>query len=133
MLLFRLTCSVHGDCSTALRILRMSDPGAESSNSEHKVVIGRGGYRIDASRNMWKTSGLKIDSTSTDVVWCWGGEFYNSSSIIVEVAYCSTEYSNKILTSGRNGDLIMWDLNKPSKYGKHPQHIFPSQLIAYPV
>lgn len=29
-------------------------------------------------------------------------------------------YSNKILTSARNGELIMWDLNKtgPSKYGE---------------
>jgi len=29
-------------------------------------------------------------------------------------------YDNKILTSARNGELIMWDLNKlgPSKYGK---------------
>lgn len=31
-------------------------------------------------------------------------------------------FSNKILTSARNGELIMWDLNKNglSKYGKTP-------------
>lgn len=31
----------------------------------------------------------------------------------------STDYNNKILTSARNGDLIMWDLDKPgsTKYG----------------
>lgn len=90
-------CVVAG--KESLRILRLTDPGVESSNAEHKFVIGRGGYRIDASRNLWKGSGLKIDSTSTDVVWACG------------------EYSNKILTSARNGELIMWDLNKsgPSK------------------
>jgi WD repeat-containing protein 24 len=29
-------------------------------------------------------------------------------------------YDNKILTSARNGELIVWDLNKlgPSKYGE---------------
>lgn len=31
-----------------------------------------------------------------------------------------TDYNNKILTSARNGDLIMWDLDKPggTKYGR---------------
>lgn len=58
---------------TALRILRMSEPSTEPSIPDHKFVIGRGGFRIDASRNMWKGSGLKIDSISTDVVWACGG------------------------------------------------------------
>lgn len=57
----------------ALRILRMSNPGVDVSNSDHKSIVGRGGYRIDASRNMWKGSGLKSDSTTTDVVWTCGG------------------------------------------------------------
>ena len=39
----------------------------------------------------------------------------------IEVAYGVNEaFNNKILTSARNGELIMWDLNKngSSKYGK---------------
>lgn len=41
-------------------------------------------------------------------------------------AHTRQVYSNKILTSARNGELIMWDLNKagPSKCGK-----FTSQLL----
>ncbi|PIL25467.1 hypothetical protein GSI_13357 [Ganoderma sinense ZZ0214-1] len=90
----------------ALRILRMSDvSGSEkglgsSSLSDHKSVTGKGGHRIEVSRNLWDGSGLKVDSSSTDVAWCHGA------------------FSNKILTSARNGELIMWDLNKngSSKY-----------------
>ncbi|KIJ61068.1 hypothetical protein HYDPIDRAFT_97184 [Hydnomerulius pinastri MD-312] len=81
-------CVVAG--RESLRILRLSDPD-ETPTAEHKSSIGRGGHRIDSSRNLWEGSGLKIDSASTDVAWC---------------------YNNKILTSARNGDLIMWDLNK---------------------
>ncbi|KAI1785177.1 hypothetical protein LXA43DRAFT_929347 [Ganoderma leucocontextum] len=68
--------------------------------SDHKAVTGRGGHRIEASRNFWEGSGLKVDSSSTDVAWCHGA------------------FSNKVLTSARNGELIMWDLNKngSSKY-----------------
>ncbi|OJT12907.1 hypothetical protein TRAPUB_10538 [Trametes pubescens] len=64
-----------------------------STPTEHKSVTGRGGHRIESSRNFWDSSGLKVDSSSTDVAWCHGG-------------------INKILTSARNGELIMWDLNK---------------------
>lgn len=46
-------------------------------------------------------------------------------------------FSNKILTSARNGELIMWDLNKNglSKYGKtHMSHHYheytPKSLYA---
>ncbi|KAJ7684907.1 hypothetical protein DFH06DRAFT_945659, partial [Mycena polygramma] len=60
----------------------------------HKSNVGAGGYRLDASRNMWEGSGLKIDSANTDVAWCHG------------------LFNHKILTSARNGELIMWDLNK---------------------
>ncbi|EJF60586.1 hypothetical protein DICSQDRAFT_87772 [Dichomitus squalens LYAD-421 SS1] len=69
-------------------------------SSDHKSVTGRGGHRIEASRNLWEGSGLKVDSSSTDVAWCHGA------------------FNNKILTSARNGELIMWDLNKngSSKY-----------------
>ncbi|KAH9910400.1 uncharacterized protein BXZ73DRAFT_93801 [Epithele typhae] len=92
-------CVVAG--RESLRILRMSETGLSSpSGTEHKSVTGRGGHRIDASRNYWEGSGLKVDSSSTDVVWCHGA------------------FSNKILTGARNGELIMWDLNKggSSKY-----------------
>ncbi|KAG1739394.1 uncharacterized protein EDB91DRAFT_1134938 [Suillus paluster] len=86
-----LRCVVAG--RESLRILRLSDP-EDPANNDHKASIGRGGHRIEASRNIWDGSGLKIDSASTDVAWCHGS------------------YDNKILTSARNGDLIMWDLNR---------------------
>ncbi|KAF8838899.1 hypothetical protein BDN67DRAFT_970862 [Paxillus ammoniavirescens] len=83
-------CVVAG--RESLRILRMSD--SDETLTQHKSAVGRGGHRIDSSRNLWDGSGLKIDSASTDVAWCSGN------------------HNNKILTSARNGDLIMWDLNK---------------------
>ncbi|KAG2123096.1 hypothetical protein DEU56DRAFT_745653 [Suillus clintonianus] len=86
-----LRCVVAG--RESLRILRLSDP-EDVINNDHKASIGRGGHRIEASRNVWDGSGLKIDSASTDVAWCHGS------------------YNNKILTSARNGDLIMWDINR---------------------
>ncbi|KAJ7343384.1 hypothetical protein DFH08DRAFT_225357 [Mycena albidolilacea] len=91
-------CAVAG--TEYLRIIRVSDPEDKTPNPEHKSSVGAGGYRLDASRNMWEGSGLKIDSAITDVAWCHG------------------LFNHKILTSARNGELIMWDLNKtgPSKY-----------------
>ena len=54
-----------------------SEKGAGSSGSsgqsDHKSVTGKGGHRIEVSRNMWDGSGLKVDSSSTDVAWCHGG------------------------------------------------------------
>lgn len=58
----------------ALRILRVSEPGV-TQTTEHKTAVGRGGYRLDASRNLWAGSGLKIDSASTDVVWGHGSMY----------------------------------------------------------
>ncbi|KAI0741856.1 hypothetical protein C8Q80DRAFT_1196599 [Daedaleopsis nitida] len=92
-------CVVAG--RESLRILRMSDTSPTGqSQSDHRSSTGRGGHRIDASRNLWDGSGLKVDSSSTDVAWCHG------------------VFNNKILTSARNGELILWDLNKngPSKF-----------------
>ena len=57
--------------STALRILRLSEL-SQVQNPEHKFAVGVGGHRIDASRNFWEGSGLKIDSASTDVAWGHG-------------------------------------------------------------
>ena len=56
---------------TALRILRVSSP-SQTQKSEHKSAVGDGRCRIDASRNFWDGSGLKIDSVSTDVAWGYG-------------------------------------------------------------
>ncbi|KAJ4493500.1 hypothetical protein C8J55DRAFT_484917 [Lentinula edodes] len=77
---------------------------AETNDLEYSIqyktsAVGKGGFRIKASRNLWDGSSLKIDSNGTSVVWC--GE----------------EYKNKILTSARNGEVIIWDINKSgSKY-----------------
>ncbi|KAJ7741513.1 hypothetical protein DFH07DRAFT_52395 [Mycena maculata] len=92
-----LRCAVAG--TEYLRIMRVCEPG-DKPNVDHKSNVGAGGYRLEASRNMWEGSGLKIDSANTDVAWCHG------------------LFNNKILTSARNGELIMWDLNKsgPTKY-----------------
>lgn len=75
----------------SLRILRVVEP------EENEKRIGTStGQRVEASRNFWEGSGLKIDSSSTDVVWGHGA------------------YSNKILTSAKNGEIITWDINKSS-------------------
>ncbi|KAG8214830.1 hypothetical protein J3R82DRAFT_9979 [Butyriboletus roseoflavus] len=84
-------CVVAG--RESLRILRLSDP-EDAVFTEQKSGVGHGGHRVDLSKNLWDGSGLKIESASTDVTWCSGN------------------YNNKILTSARNGDLIMWDLDK---------------------
>jgi hypothetical protein len=57
----------------ALRILRISDTQT-SLNPDHKSAVGRGGHRIDASRNLWTGSGLKMESISTDVAWGRGSK-----------------------------------------------------------
>ncbi|KAG7450975.1 WD40 repeat-like protein [Guyanagaster necrorhizus] len=87
-------CAVAG--KESLRVLTILDP-TQARTSEHKAAVGRGGHRVEASRNLWEGSGLKIDSASTDVAWGFG------------------QFNNKILTSARNGEIIMWDLVK-SKY-----------------
>ncbi|KAJ4476615.1 hypothetical protein J3R30DRAFT_310066 [Lentinula aciculospora] len=102
-------CVVTG--KESLKILRMVDPlqtnDLEDTMQYKTSAIGRGGFRIEASRNLWDGSGLKIDSSSTCVAWC------------------REEYKRKILTSARNGELIMWDINKSgSKYErKSKDHI----------
>lgn len=106
-------CVVAG--KESLRILRVSD-SPNSLNPDHKSSVGRGGHRIDASRNLWSGSGLKMESVSTDVAWGRGS------------------YDNKILTSARNGELIMWDLNKlgPSKFERRTrQHLRSIHVLAY--
>ena len=81
--------------------------------SDHKSVTGRGGHRIEASRNLWDGSGLKVDSSSTDVAWCHGGAYgAHWTSNGGRLCGVNEAFNNKILTSARNGELIMWDLNK---------------------
>jgi hypothetical protein len=53
----------------ALRILRII---ASEEGETRKGALQ--GVKIEASRNFWEGSGLKIDSSSTDVVWGHGGE-----------------------------------------------------------
>ncbi|KAJ3772857.1 hypothetical protein FB446DRAFT_642775 [Lentinula raphanica] len=102
-------CVVTG--KESLKILRILDPSqineVEDSIQYKTSAVGRGGFRVEASRNFWDGTGLKIDSSSTCVAWC------------------REEYKNKILTSARNGELIMWDINKSgSKYErKSKDHI----------
>jgi hypothetical protein len=42
-------------------------------------------------------------------------------------------FSNKILTSSRNGELVMWDIHKPgsSKVGQSPPFPLPFQNLRY--
>lgn len=63
-------CVVAG--KESLRILRISEPSQNGLVADHKFSVGRGGHRIDASRNLWDGSGLKMDSASTDVAWGYG-------------------------------------------------------------
>ncbi|KAJ8496901.1 hypothetical protein ONZ45_g12266 [Pleurotus djamor] len=81
-------CAVAG--IESLRVLTLSHPSS-APIPEHKSAAGRGGHRIDASRNFWEGSGLT--SASTDVSWGSSG------------------FEHKIFTSARNGEFIMWDAN----------------------
>ncbi|EGN95979.1 hypothetical protein SERLA73DRAFT_93871 [Serpula lacrymans var. lacrymans S7.3] len=106
-------CVVAG--KESLRILTMSGP-SQVSNADHKSSIGRGGHRIDSTRNLWDGSGLKMDSASTDVAWGYGA------------------FDRKILTSARNGDLIMWDIDKSgqSKFERRTRdHVRSIQKLSY--
>ncbi|EIW81604.1 hypothetical protein CONPUDRAFT_165704 [Coniophora puteana RWD-64-598 SS2] len=85
-------CVVAG--RETVRILRVNGVDESLSEREHKSATGRGGYHIDASRNMWDNSGLRLEYASTDVAWAQGN------------------FDKKILTSARSGDLVMWDLEK---------------------
>jgi SEA/GATOR complex protein SEA2/WDR24 len=53
--------------------MRISDTQT-SLNPDHKSAVGRGGHRLDASRNLWTGSGLKMESVSTDVAWGRGSK-----------------------------------------------------------
>ncbi|KAI0028375.1 hypothetical protein K488DRAFT_11759, partial [Vararia minispora EC-137] len=97
--------------SFSLRILRLSD-GLTSISPDYRSKVGRGGHRIDAERNMWALAGFKVESVTTDVAWGRQSE--------PPLPGPRLHFDNKILTSARNGDLLLWDINKigQSKYEK---------------
>ncbi|KIL58397.1 hypothetical protein M378DRAFT_112090 [Amanita muscaria Koide BX008] len=84
-------CAVAG--KESLRILRISD-GSSPTNAESRSVVGRGGWRVEATRNLWEGCGLKNESGTTGIAWGRG------------------PFSNKLFTSARNGELIMWDISR---------------------
>ncbi|KAJ3932022.1 MAG: hypothetical protein NXY57DRAFT_961230 [Lentinula lateritia] len=88
------------------------------SNTKPQQLV-KEAFAFKASRNLCDGSGLKIDSNSTSVVWCGEGPSAAIHSLFIfytETTYW-TEYNNKVLTSTRNGEVIMWDINKSgSKY-----------------
>ena len=65
-------CSSGGETVVfpkALRILKVTS----SEESETRKGVSQT-LKVEASRNFWEGSGLKIDSSSTDVVWGHGSE-----------------------------------------------------------
>ena len=60
-----------------------------------------------------------MDSASTDVAWGHGCRYLVYSSFLSCLLIPVIVFNNKILTSARNGELILWDLNKSgvTKYG----------------
>ncbi|KLO18063.1 WD40 repeat-like protein [Schizopora paradoxa] len=77
----------------SIRILHISATDKKPL-SEPRHAVGQGGYEIEASRNMFASSSSKIDGGLTDVVWC------------------QSTFENKIVTSARNGEFALWDLQK---------------------
>ena len=66
--------SLDGETFTSLEALRILKVIAHEEDESKKAVPP--GPRIEASRNFWEGSSLKIDSSSTDVVWGHGGESF---------------------------------------------------------
>ena len=64
----------------ALRILKVTEPEEGETRKG-----GLSGPKIEASRNFWEGSGLKIDSSSTDVVWGHGSECFDRAQAKVFV------------------------------------------------
>jgi WD repeat-containing protein 24 len=108
---------------SALRIARLSLPD-QSSSHEHKSTRGPGGHRIDLSRNMWPGSGLKVDSANTDVAWLQGRE--DVLELLCSIfTHRRKAFSNKIVTSSLNGEVVVWDINKS---GHNKTGIFQSTI-----
>ncbi|KAG6378014.1 hypothetical protein JVT61DRAFT_13692 [Boletus reticuloceps] len=87
-------CVVAG--KESLRVLCLSDLDDAAVTLDQKLAVGHGGHRVKLSKNLLDGSGLRPPPPA------W-------------------HYNNKILTSTRNGDLIMWNLDKPgsTKYAEH--------------
>lgn len=69
-ILFALSNQRLKGCNQALRILSVQDPFQDG-------VVGDARRRITASRNFWEGSGLKLDSSSTDVAWARGSTYWH--------------------------------------------------------
>jgi hypothetical protein len=89
----------------ALRIIRISE-SPQVQNSEHKSVVGQGGHRIEASRNFWDGSGLKIDSASTDIAWGHGCRYSLFSFCLVSDTNDSVQQQDLYQRSQRGTDLM---------------------------
>ncbi|KZV97010.1 hypothetical protein EXIGLDRAFT_642556 [Exidia glandulosa HHB12029] len=76
------SCVVAGHA--ALQVVRITNSPSNGTTLELAAEL----------KNMWWASGMTNDKSPTDVVWCHGN------------------WSNKIITSSRQGDLFMWDINK---------------------
>ena len=51
-------------------------------SSTHKSTTSWYGFKLDASRNLWEGSGLKVDSVVIDVGWGAGSGLYSSLSFL---------------------------------------------------
>lgn len=57
--------------SQALKILRVLEaPQSTTVDPKHTT---RPAFKIESTKNLWEGSNLKIDCTSTDVAWAYGG------------------------------------------------------------
>ena len=76
---------------------------------------------------------MKIDSVSTDVVWAHGGTGGESAYAMAKMTLFFLAFSNKIVTSARNGEIIMWDIQKsgPTKFGKLLSSVFGLPLDTF--
>jgi hypothetical protein len=85
--------NAHSKWPSALRILRVLQPSQSSAETAYKTAVGRGGVRIESSRNLWEGSGLKIDSANTDVAWGHGSaypmSFFYAAFLIILPMYAS--------------------------------------------
>ncbi|GJJ13186.1 hypothetical protein Clacol_007437 [Clathrus columnatus] len=89
-----------------LRLVKVSDVNRQNVlQSNPRLCVGPGGATIETSPNMWLSSGLKVDSAPTDVIWGRGDRNDIRAKQI-------TAFDNKIVTSARNGEIIYWDISR---------------------
>lgn len=102
-------------------MIRISDTSRQSTEHPHlnaRLCVGPGGATIETSPNMWPSSGLKVDSAPTDVIWGRGGPRSHPSMFVPLSLLLETAFDNKIVTSARNGEIIYWDVSRlGNKFG----------------